>query len=130
MSVFHDMHALVCPYRIAGAMGLEVVVPDIDGLQLDIDCEADLALADGMVRLLLDNRVQTKIVRTTRSKGGNWHVYLKIDWPDDLDPVTRIALQACLGSDRKRELLSLLRHVFGTQNPATVLFERRESARA
>jgi hypothetical protein len=40
-----------------------------------------------------------------RSKSGGLHVILKVE--RDLSVVERIALQACLGSDRKRELLGL-----------------------
>jgi len=39
-----------------------------------------------------------------------------------LSPVERIALQACIGSDPKRELFSLFDHWAG-ENPCAVLFE-------
>lgn len=114
----------VCPKATAASMGLVAVEPEPDELQLDIDNQSDMALVDDMLGLLEASDVAVRVHKITTSKSGNSHVYLRLEWPGGLDPVTRIALQACCGSDRKRELLSLLRHVFKTQHPPTVLFER------
>lgn len=123
MSHFQDMHKTVCPDTMARGMGLIAVAPSGDELQLDIDAPSDMDIVASMLDVLERNDISVEIKKQTRSKSGNAHLYVRIDWPSGLDPVTRIALQACLGSDRKRELLSLLRHVFKTQTPPTVLFE-------
>lgn len=57
------------------------------------------------------------------SKSGvNRHVI--VSCPFTLDPIKRIALQACLGSDLVREILSLLRVLLELPRPPTVFFER------
>lgn len=120
MRVHNDAHAL------AARWGLTVVAPEDDELQLDIDEPGDLDVANKMLRVLEAHDIRCEVARATPSKSGNAHVVMRIEWPRPLDPITRIALQACFGSDRKRELLSLLRHEFGTQNPPTVFFEVSE----
>lgn len=111
------------PFVMAKRLGLIAVAPEPDEIQLDIDSPDDLAVAETMMGALSAQQIPCEVARTTTSKSGNAHVVIRIEWPRPLDPVTRIALQACLGSDRKRELLSLLRHEFQTQHPPTVLFE-------
>lgn len=123
-----DMRQPVCPKRTAASLGLDVVEPAGDELQLDIDDLSDMRFVDEMIGLLSISDIGVRIHKVTSSKSGNTHVYLRLEWPCQLDAVTRIALQACFGSDRKRELLSLLRHVFKTQHPPTVFFEVPDSA--
>lgn len=57
-----------------------------------------------------------------RSHGGNIHVQLTMS--QELDPRSRIAIQACLGSDPIRELLSLIRVENGCADPIA-LFKPR-----
>jgi hypothetical protein len=123
MSYGQDMRVHNDVNQMAVRLGLVPVHPEPDELQLDIDDRDDMRVAVDMLAVLEGNGVPARVIKTTRSKSGNAHVYIKLEWPEGLDPVTRIALQACLGSDRKRELLSLLRHLFQTQHPPTVLFE-------
>lgn len=111
------------PVALASRLGLVAVAPADDELQLDIDDPGDLDVVNAMLTVLESHDIPCEIRRVSPSKGGNVHVVMRVEWPRQLDPVTRIALQACFGSDRKRELLSLLRHEFKTQNPPTVLFE-------
>lgn len=118
-----DMRVQNNPFQLASRLGLVAVAPEDDELQLDIDHPIDHEITDRMLAVLEAHDIPCEIARTTESKSGNAHVVIRIEWPRPLDPVTRIALQACFGSDRKRELLSLLRHEFKTQNPPTVLFE-------
>ena len=118
-----DMRRPNDPIAMASRLGLVAVVPSDDELQLDVDDPKDHEITDAMLAVLEAHDIPCRITKTTESKSGNAHVVIRIEWPRPLDPVTRIALQACFGSDRKRELLSLLRHEFKTQNPPTVLFE-------
>ena len=61
----------------------------------------------------------------TRSHGGGAHIYLRMNV--DLPRIERITLQACLGSDPVREMLSLLRHWNDGYMPV-VLAETQEEA--
>lgn len=59
-----------------------------------------------------------------KSKGGNDHVRLRVN--RSLTIEQRIALQACLGSDPKREVLSMARAQNGVARPSR-LFRPRMS---
>ncbi len=112
------------PHEEAKERGLVAVLPGDDELFLDIDDRADFRVMKDIIGVLEHNGFMLAEVKRTRSKSGNWHVYLRAPMP--LDPVLRIALQACLGSDRKREVLSVLRHLHGNYSP-TVFFEKEVS---
>lgn len=119
------------PYADAAAAGLVVVVPQRDELQLDIDTPEDLEHYEQMRQLLQDTGYYVQEVRRTKSVSGNTHVYVRALWTERLSVLERIMLQAMLGSDRKRELLSYLRHKSGDKSkPPTVLFERPEELAA
>jgi hypothetical protein len=109
------------PFTEAKEKGLTAVVPGDHDLFLDIDDRADFKVMDATIAVLRHNNFGITEYKKTRSKSGNWHVYLKTELP--LDPLMRIALQACLGSDRTREVLSVLRHIVGNYHP-TVFFEK------
>ncbi len=117
------------PSVAAERKGVDIVLPEGHELFIDADDAASLAtLADGL-KCLIDNGEAATESKRTVSPGGNTHVYL--NWPQPLfaDPTTgallRVALQACLGSDRKRELLALLRIMRGYDIPPTCFFESR-----
>ena len=123
MSILHPD-----PYPIAEALGLVVVLPAPNELFLDIDDAESLAMYEARI---VDLREHYEVVETKRttSNGGNTHIYLALRDDDGwvpLDAVTRIALQACLGSDRQHELLSLMTAHAGSLRPPTVLFEKPE----
>jgi hypothetical protein len=101
-----------------------IVLPEAEELFVDIDCEEDLELVRARIETLAPFYF-TKIVRVTPSREeGHYHVVLNIPaLRDRMDPVLRIALQACFGSDRKRELLSLMRVLLLSDRPPTVFFE-------
>jgi hypothetical protein len=101
-------------------LGYDVNIPADDGVQLDIDDPMDLFVLEEQLKILRQH-YSIKEKRRTVSPGGNTHVYLRFQNP--LTAAERIALQAALGSDRKRELLSLIRHFNGEDTP-TVLYER------
>lgn len=111
------------PFETAAKYNLDVVLPADDELFIDIDAPLDAEWLKLMVKVLHDNGWPVDTIKTTTSRNGNTHVYLHTLRP--VTPVERIALQACLGSDRKRELLSLLRIIRELDRPATVFFEVR-----
>lgn len=62
----------------------------------------------------------------TSKSGFGTHVILHT--PEKLDAVTRLTIQACLGSDPARELLGLMRVRNGEKEPS-LLFKPRERVR-
>lgn len=102
--------------------GFEVVHADECTLLLDLDGP------DALVRYLdaietVDAWLGAKEVGRWASKSGqpdHLHVILRLDVP--LDVPTRLLLQACLGSDPQRELLSFVRFRNGVPEP-TRLFK-------
>lgn len=115
------------PWDIAAEIGgVNVVTPGRGELLLDMDDEASLSVMADAVGILTGNGETIEEVRRTVSKSGNAHVYLRLPNWGEIDPMTRVALQACLGSDRKRELFSILRIVRKCWIPPTVLFEVRQ----
>jgi len=105
----------------ADIRGLVVVPSTADTLQLDFDSEAayEEFLESRLPKLL--NLYDVKRVYWTESASGNKHVYVVL--PFESTPIERIALQAVLGSDPIRELLSIRREDEGADNPS-LFFEK------
>jgi hypothetical protein len=105
----------------AKALGLDIITPGEYEVQIDIDTPADIKHLRTGLKILKDKNEGYKFTRLTTSKSGNKHVYITFDraW----SPIERIVVQACLGSDRKRELLSMMRVFNKSNNAPTVLFE-------
>lgn len=123
----------------AQKLGKIVVLPEASELQIDVDgnlCEVEeLVLNAQLVGLPI-----TITKRIASKTPGHWHVYCTVDCGDvvdeddlmmavrsgpriDLTPELRCALQAALGSDRKRELLSLARILLKVPRDPTLFFE-------
>jgi hypothetical protein len=111
------------PVEIAKQRGLTVVLPDQFQLFIDLDQKdgTPSELIEGMA-LLQNYGIGVTVERTTRSSGGNQHIYLRLGTA--LTDTERILLQACLGSDSKRELLSWLRIKLQVKRHPTVFFEK------
>jgi hypothetical protein len=84
---------------------------DIDGREAYDRFEAMLELWESCPTL---PRLGTITERESRTP-GNMHITIDLD--GDLPVQTRILFQALLGSDLKRELLSLASHMNGHENP-------------
>ena len=112
------------PVAAAEKLGMVIVLPSPRDLFVDIDTEADFVWLLAMVAVAGGVGVQLEVDHVNASKSGlpRRHVYLTAD--RDLTPTERIALQATLGSDRKRELLSLLRVWLCTDRAPTLFFEQ------
>mgnify|MGYP001616205424 FL=1 len=102
----------------------DIVLPDDDDLFVALDSAQDVYVMEALLPLFKDQGYPITRVKTTRSKSGNKHAYLKA--PGRLTELERLCLQAILGSDRKREALGFLRVIRG-EAPVTVFFERKES---
>jgi hypothetical protein len=110
----------------AALKGLIVVTPKNNELFIDIDSDTDLAEFDrnyGIIDELfgIDEAVQTP----SRNKKQGKHIVVTLAQP--ITPLERVLLQAILGSDRKREALSLWRIRNNDPNP-TLFFEKSESS--
>jgi hypothetical protein len=111
------------PYADAAERDQVVVIPNARQLFVDIDTEEDYAFFKAQIKLFrsLDIYLEAEYEGYSGSGAPHRHIYLKAD--HDLSPIERVALQACLGSDRKRELLSLGRIYLCTDWPPTLFFE-------
>jgi hypothetical protein len=111
-------------FEKATKANLDVVIPDDRTLTLDIDTPTQPE-AFFELREFLNNFYRVEKVQYTKSKSGNMHIYITMT--DSFTPLEKIALQACLGSDPKREILSFVR----AKNPApnshaSLMFETAE----
>lgn len=109
----------------ASSLGLFVVRPDAFTLLLDFDSPEQWSKFLGDLLPTFIQFEEVERVHWTESANGNKHVYIRMK--NALGIVERIAFQAALGSDPKRELLGLIGERNGKEN-ATVLFEKEEAA--
>lgn len=108
------------------AEGLDVVFPQTDELQIDIDNEHSRRLFENQL-MILKRFVGVLGTISTPSKSGKphkYHITVKLDVK--LSVPTRLGLQAMLGSDRVRELLSYVQYINGDQHP-TLFLEKKNT---
>jgi hypothetical protein len=108
----------------AKAKGCRVVEPASNELFIDIDSEVDYAYFQKQIK-----RIEVRWPCAWRATGspsgkpGRYHVRVVFEGDRRLDHWQRIALQAVLGSDRVRELISVQRLLDGDATP-TLFFEK------
>lgn len=111
-------------YEKAAELKLNVVESSDKVLFIDLDsAEAETHFK---AQLLVLQENCPKIVKDyiyTTSKGGNTHVYMRLT--KSLSLTHRIGLQAALGSDPKREILSFAA-AFNNEPTVSVLFETND----
>jgi hypothetical protein len=119
-----------CPHNTSKAAiiwaaehNLDVRIPGDFELFLDIDTPEDRATFERNRELINEAYGIDEVVETT-SRGGHTHIVVTVDVPVSI--VERIALQAVLGSDRRREAHSMRRFFEGEATP-TLFFERKKS---
>lgn len=93
----------------------DVVQSDATSLLLDLDTKEALAQYQRVLPKLFDN-YHVVSTESWRSKSGNTHVRIELGRPMTFPE--RLALQAALGSDGVRELLSLKRYHNGISEPS------------
>lgn len=111
--------------------GLKVRVPEGNELLVDIDSDEAFESFQERYRLLSDLGIVNGFVKTPSKSGdpGRYHIVVKVSvlgmasgkW---LTPVERIALQAIVGSDYKREANSFRRILDGDPIP-TLFYEAK-----
>ena len=97
--------------------------PLLNELQIDIDEPSQYAVfEDCMAILKRETPGQLIRVLETPSKSGKYgHVHIRVLLPWTVTPWERIAWQAALGSDSRRELLSCLRARAGNVQPTRLV---------
>jgi hypothetical protein len=105
--------------------GLKVIEPKPNQLQIDLDGARALRQY-GMQFSILRRAGLTKRWREQikNSKSGGSRVHVIITMPKPIDNITRVAYQAALGSDIKREAFNLCRVIKHNKYPI-VLFEKK-----
>lgn len=97
--------------------GYSIFYPEENELLLDIDSENDLQRCKLSISRMEDELQEDLPFTVFESKTpGHYHVSIK--FPRKIDMLERIALQAVLGSDRVREMLSLFRLWQGEAHPS------------
>lgn len=110
-------------HEIAVKNGWKVILPEANQLLIDIDNEADYQVWS-RARHLIEKTLKIKKVVETPSKSekpGKWHI--TVDLGVTLTAAERITLQAMLGSDRMREILSFFR-LQNTDSEPTLFYEK------
>ena len=107
---------------IADAQAHSLLVVFSDPKMLLIDCDSQGAF-DTVCKNIQWGRglLGAEKAWYTRSKGGNWHVYVQLVEP--LPQLDRVLLQGALGGDPRRTLLDWSRTEQGIGPEASVLFE-------
>ena len=109
----------------AKAKGCKVVVPKSNELFVDIDCEEDLERSRKyLVHIQRMEKCSYRITESPSGRPGRYHVVVTLE--RDVEPMERILLQALLGSDRVREVLSWQRLRRGEKLP-TLFFEKEDA---
>lgn len=92
---------------VAAEKQCDLVVAGCDQLLIDIDSDADEVFFQGQLKILAEKFLISDI-QTWRSRNGGFHHVITLPGMNfEPDEIYRIALQAALGSDRKRELIAL-----------------------
>lgn len=78
-----------------------------DVLMLDVDSADGMKVLAENAEILSNNGYNVAAMFLTKSKSGRDHVYIQLKGAG-LTAMRRLALQACLGSDRKHELLNFM----------------------
>lgn len=102
--------------------GLRAYFPQPNEILLDIDDPSDNYVTQALLPIFKENGFPLLVTKITRSAHGGKHVYLRA--PRDLSTIERIALEACLGSDRKRAALGFCYNEQDERNVASCLFEK------
>lgn len=105
--------------------GLSVVFPKDNELQIDIDDAASYAVLEALLEIVDRHWGIINVVKKPSKSGKPGKRHITVCLSEPVEPGERITLQACLGSDRKRELLSLVQLLAGDPHP-TLFLENKE----
>ena len=100
--------------------GYSIFYPEENELLLDIDSENDLQRCKLSISRMEDE-LQEALPFSVFKSTTPGHYHISIKFPRKIDMLERIALQAVLGSDRVREMLSLFRLWQGEAHPSLLV---------
>jgi hypothetical protein len=106
--------------------GCVVVKPKANELFVDIDDDFMLEHFNRNIEVLRRSH-KIRVRRTPSPSGEPAHFHIVVTLDRDVQPMERILLQSCLGSDPMREILSWQRLQCGDECP-TLFFEKAEAA--
>lgn len=108
--------------------GYEIFTPDEDELLLDIDTIEQIKILEKNLAILQNRFPGVIVSKCIESSSGYPHRHVHIKLPFDIaDIITRLLLQAALGSDPTKELLSYFRVVDG--DPIPTLLARKPNGK-
>jgi hypothetical protein len=105
----------------AAENNLDVFIPNDRHLLIDIDRDIDRRTFERN-RDLIETSYGIENISESTSRSGGTHITVTLR--DPITAIERIALQAVLGSDRRREAHSLRRWFEGELHP-TIFFEKK-----
>lgn len=111
--------------REAADDGLDVVFPEANQLQIDIDDDRAFDIYNEM-RPVINRYYGVAFESITPSRSGLPKRHITLTTYRDLNTFERIALQACLGSDRVREILGVVQAMLGDAHP-TLFLEKKNA---
>ena len=115
-------------YKDAETLGFEVVLPQNNQLQIDIDDYASYGVYLGNLKrykLHFDNNPIILEEKKPSKSGREGNQHITVTLADPISNEKRILLQALLGSDPVREMLSYIRLVNDDEHP-TLFIEKPE----
>jgi len=115
------------PALVAEERGLAIVYPKENQLFIDLDNDQSRTLLEKNLDIT-QKLFPDMIVTYTPSISGGEHFHCVITLGEGvvLEEMQRLLLQACLGSDRTRELLGYARLHLRYNVPITCFFERKD----
>jgi len=117
----YDLRSEKDHIKQAQDMGREIISNDDQTLTFDLDSEEALSTFKGRVGILGRKGFSPSWV-ISKSKSGNYHAVVKLNNSIvKIDESIRLVIQACLGSDWKREFLGVLR-ILNRQPQVSMLF--------
>ena len=106
--------------NVALSEGLTVRLPEANELLIDIDNEHSFMLYQKQMDIL-EKYVGTNGSKVTESRHGLPGRHIVVTLEHDITETERLLLQACLGSDRVRELLGYVQMKNGDAHPTLFL---------
>jgi len=113
-------------YRFAADNNFEIVVPDDYELQIDLDSEEEYQYFLKQLKIVKRYMPIEGEPKIKPSRHGLPKRHATVRLTEKVSQIERICLQACLGSDRVRELLCYFRVKVCNEAIATLFFEPKE----
>lgn len=110
--------------RGAQARGNVIVYPEDNELFIDIDSEQHFNTFRECWAIFKQHCASAEYIERSSPSGEKFHYHVVVKLPFMVDATERIAMQAALGSDPKREILSLVRLLLKGDTKATLFYEK------